>query len=206
MKKMIATLTALMMTCSFALADTFHETKAVTISLEANATTGNAWSGFVIGGDSVLLNAAEGTYVTDEAAEGTVGAGGQTYYTLIPVKAGVSVVTFSYGRGWEDEIVEQRVVLAEVDEELTLHVSDVTETGRIEGTVVSVDAEEHSVTLNTESHGEIIAAFDAEMAMPVEGEQIVIYTSGAMTMSLPAITNVLAWDAVPSDLARVDAE
>lgn len=202
MKKMIAILAALLLTLSFALADTIHETKAVTISLNANATTGFAWSGFVMGGDSVVLSSAEGTYVVDDAPEGLCGVGGQTYFTLIPVKPGASIVVFSYVRGWEPDAVEQRVVLADVDEELNLYVSDVTEGGRIEGTVISVDEEAHSVLLNTESHGEIIATFDADMALPVADEHIVIYTNGTMTMSLPAIMNVIAWNTVAGQEAR----
>ena len=206
MKKIIAILAAMLLTCTYAMADMIHETKAVTISLDANATTGYVWSGFVIGGDSVVLNSAEGTYVVDEAPEGLCGVGGQTYYTLIPVKPGTSIVVFNYARGWEPDAIEQRVVLADVDDDLNLYVSDVTEGGRIEGTVVSVDAENHSVLLNTESHGEIIATFDADMELPVADEQIVIYTNGTMTMSLPAIMNVIAWNSVPSNLARMDVE
>ena len=202
MKKMIAILAALLLTCTVALADTVHETKAVTVSLDANATTGYMWTGYVLGGDSVVLSAAEGTYVVDEAPEGMVGVGGQTYFTLIPVKPGVSIVTFTYARSWENDAIEQRVVLADVDDDLNLYVTDVTEGGRIEGTVVSVDAENHSVLLNTETHGEIIANFDAEMELPVADEQIVIYTNGIMTMSLPAIMNAIAWQTVPGEKAR----
>ena len=206
MKKTIAILAALLLTFTFAMADTVHETKAVTVSLDANATAGYAWTGFVIGGDSVVLNSAEGTYVADEAPEGMGGAGGRTYYTLIPVKPGSSIVIFNYARGWEPDAVEQRVVLADVDDELNLYVSDVTDGGRVEGNVVSVDAEKHSVLMNTEAHGEIIAVFDADTELPVADEQIVIYTNGTMTMSLPAIMNVIAWGSVPSDSARTEAE
>lgn len=202
MKKMIAILAALLLTLSFARADSIHETKAVTISLNANATTGYVWSGFVLGGDSVVLNSAEGTYVVDEAPDGLCGVGGQTYFTLIPVKPGTSIVIFNYARGWEPDAIDQRVVLADVDEDLNLYVSDVTDGGRIEGTVVSVDADNHSVLLNTESHGEIIANFDADVELPVTDEQIVIYTNGTMTMSLPAIMNVIVWNTVPGLEAR----
>lgn len=82
MKRFIAALAAVLLIFSFAMADTIHETKAVTISLDANATTGYVWSGFVLGGDSVVLSSAEGTYVVDDAPDGMCGVGGQTYYTL----------------------------------------------------------------------------------------------------------------------------
>ncbi len=206
MKKMIAILAALLLTFTYAMADTIHETKAVTISLDANPTTGYVWSGFVIGGNSVVLNSAEGTYVVDDAPEGLCGVGGQTYYTLIPMKPGTSIVIFNYARVWEPDFMEQRVVLADVDADLNLYVADVTEHGVIEGTVVSVDADDYSALLMTETHGEIIACFDADMELPVADEQIMIYTNGTMTKSLPAIMNVIAWNSVPSDLARIDAE
>ena len=59
----------------------------------------------------------------------------------------------------------------------------------------------------TQDHpGLIIAVFDAGMELPVADEQIVIYTNGTMTMSLPAIMNVIAWGSVPSESARADEE
>ena len=206
MKKMITILVVLMFTFSLATADGIHETKALTISLDANATTGYSWNAFILSGDSVIFTVPEGTYVADQAPEGMVGVGGQTYYTLIPVKPGVSLITFTYGQAWNPETAEQLILLADVDEELNLWLQDVTNGGVIEGTVTSVNENDHSVLLSTESHGEILARFGSDMEMPVVDEHIVIYTNGTMTMSLPAIMNVLAWNSVPSDLARTDAE
>ena len=222
MKKLIAVLTMLMLSLSVAAAErtgtvtiggtddtagicaekSLIDTRPVVISLDANATTGFSWNGFIIGGDSVVLSGEEGTYVADDAPEGLCGVGGKTYYTLIPVKPGPSIVTFTYCRPQDQENADQLVVLAVVDEEMNLFVNDVTESGAITGTVISVDADEHSAILNTKTHGEVAASFHADAVLPVVNEQIVIYTDGTMTLSIPSVMNVIAWETIPAEQAR----
>ena len=202
MKKLIYILAALLLTVSIALADGIQETNAVTVSLDGNPTTGYVWTGFVLGGESVLLTDPAGTYVPDDAPEGLSGVGGKTYFTLLPAAPGESIVTFTYARSWEPDFLEQRVLLANVDDDMKLTVSDVTEIGVITGTVISVDTEDCSAMLMTETHGELIVRFAPETQLPAENETITVYTNGVMTMSLPAIVNAIAWSSVPSDMAR----
>lgn len=201
MKQIISLLTALILTLTLALAEPAAG-GTETLSFAANPSTGYSWAGFVLGGESVTLDSAEGTYIPDEHAEDVVGAGGQTQYVLTAVKPGLSIVTFDYRRPWEGESIEQKVILASVDEQLNLSVSDVTDIGRLEGVVLSVDEAEHAVMLDNENVGEVLARFGADLSLPVEGERIVIYTDGTMTLSLPAIMNVLAWSTVPAPEAR----
>ncbi len=202
MKQLISLLAALILTLPYAFAEPASG-GVETLSFASNPTTGYSWVGFVLGGDSVELDSAEGTYTPDEQSD-AVGTGGQTQYLLKAVKPGNSIITFDYRRPWENESLEQKVILASVDEALNLTIMDVTETGVIEGIVRSVSEEEHSVLLDNEHVGEVIARFDEAMSLPAVGEQILIYTDGTMTLSLPAIMNVLAWCTVPSADARVD--
>lgn len=202
MKKIIAVLLVFMFVLPCALGEAFYETNAVTIAFDANSTTGFAWSGYVFAGDSAILDSEEGTYIVDSAPEGMTGVGGTTYYTLIPTQPGQSIVVFYYGRSWENDIATQYVLLADVDEDLNLSISDVTETGVFTGTVVSVDADDHSVMMQNEELGEVKVYIMEDMEMPVVDETIVIYTNGVMTCSLPASMGAIAWASVPSDTAR----
>lgn len=202
MKKWTIILMIFALLLNVAAADEAMISKAQTISLRANETTGYQWNGFVLGGDSVTLNDSAGIYVMDSNPEMLDGVGGQTYFTLTPVKPGCSIVIFSYARGWEPEPIDQRVLLADVDEMLNLFLTDVTESGVYDGEVISVDEEEHTVLLKTEQLGEVIARFDEAETLPVQNERIIIYTNGTMTMSLPAIVNVIAWQTAPDERGR----
>ena len=76
---------------------------------------------------------------------------------------------------------------------------------QIEGVVTEIDADNHSATLNTADRGDVIVRFGENDGLPTQDEHIRAYTDGVMTMSLPPIVNAIAWEHVPSDLAR-DAE
>lgn len=178
------------------------EDKSVTLSLDANATTGYIWTGFVIGGSSVELKDERGCYEEDENPEMLDGVGGTTYFQLNPVEPGLSIVRFDYARGWEEGYIDRTVFLADVDEELNLTLTDVTLTSMALGTVTNVDEETHTVTYLAESGEEVIAVFDEELALPVVDEEICVYTTGVMTMSLPPMVNVLAWETIPDEYAR----
>ncbi|MGN0794561.1 MAG: protease inhibitor I42 family protein [Aristaeellaceae bacterium] len=197
MKKWIALLSAFLLTLSCAMAESSDAGHTAMLSLDANPSTGYSWVGFVLGGDSVQLDSAEGTYIPDEQTDLLTGAGGQTQYVITAVKPGNSIITLDYRRSWEDETLEQRVYLAVVDQELNLSMEDVTETGVLQGTVLSIDEAEHTAWMKHDTLGEILARFSPEMDLPALDEQIVIYTDGTMTLSLPATTNVLAWSPIP---------
>ena len=205
MKALIAALTALMMFGSLAAAAPTGEAQTGTISLAANATTGYAWTGFVIGGDAVEIDSNEGTYVPDDNPDGLTGVGGTTTYVVTAVQPGRSIIRFDYLRPGDRASEDQRIYLAIVDEEMNLSLSDVTEHSPIEGVVTEIDADNRSATLNTEDRGEVIVRFGENDSLPTQDEHIRAYTDGVMTMSLPPIVNAIAWEHVPSDLAR-DAE
>ena len=205
MKKWIVLLSAFLLTLSCAMAESPDAGQPAMLSLDANPSTGYSWAGFVLGGDAVRLDSAEGTYIPDEQTDTMTGAGGKTQYVVTAVKPGSSIITFDYRRSWEDTALEQRVYLAVVDQELNLSLTDVTETGVFQGTVLSLDEENHTALIEHETLGEILARFSPEMDLPALDEQILICTDGTMTLSLPATMNVLAWCRIPPVDARSDA-
>ncbi|MDO4493855.1 MAG: protease inhibitor I42 family protein [Clostridia bacterium] len=210
MKQFIAMLAALVLGANLSLAAVQTGEKTVAtentataeIVLDANPTTGYSWTAFVIAGDSVVLENDEGVYAADATEAPVSGAGGKTTFTLKAVMPGESLVQFTYLRPWEGEAAETKIVLATVGEDLSVHTMDVTEGGVYEATVTGTADIENALLLNTETHGDIIAVFPAEMALPNEGSKVIIYTNGVMTMSLPGIVNVLAWEFAPNPLAR----
>ena len=206
MKTWIALLSALLLTLSCAMAESPEAGHTAVLSLIANPSTGYSWAGAVLGGDTVRLDSAEGTYIPDAQTAAMTGAGGQTQFVLTAVKPGSSVITFDYRRSWEDTALEQRVYLAVVDQELKLTMTDMTETGVFQGTVLSLDEANHTALLEQDTLGEILAQFSPEMSLPALDEQIAIYTDGTMTLSLPARMNVLAWRSIPSADAAEEAD
>lgn len=206
MKKWIALLSALLLTLSCALAESSDTAHTEILSFDANPTTGYSWVGFVLGGEAVQLDSAEGTYIPEDQTGMLCGAGGQTQYVVTAVKPGRSIITFDYRRSWENTPLTQKVYLAVVDQELNLSLMDVTETGVLQGTVLSIDEAEHTALIAHDTIGEILARFSPEMSLPTVDEQIVIYTDGTMTLSLPAMMNVLAWCCIPPADARNETE
>lgn len=173
-----------------------------TLVFDANMTTGYSWSGFVLGGTSVELDSMEGSYIEDPNPQQLDGVGGETHFLLTAVDPGESILSFIYARPWEEAYETPTVILASVDEDLNITTMDVTESGVLSGTVTDVNEEEFSVILDTEQAGEVIARFPENDSLPVKDEQINIFTNGTMTMSIPAIVNVIAWNTIPSELAR----
>ena len=205
MKTWIALLSALLLTLSCAMAESPEAGHTAVLSLIANPSTGYSWAGAVLGGDTVRLDSAEGTYIPDAQTAAMTGAGGQTQFVLTAVKPGSSVITFDYRRSWEDTALEQRVYLAVVDQALNLTLTDVTETGVLQGAVLSLDVENHTALIEHDMLGEILARFSPEMPLPALDEQIVICTDGTMTLSLPAMVNVRAWCRISPADASDDA-
>ena len=137
------------------------------LSFDDNPTTGYSWVGFVLGGEAVQLDGAEGTYIPDDQTGMLCGAGGQTQYVVTAVKPGRSIITFDYRRSWENTSLTQKVYLAVVDQELNLSLMDVTETGVLQGTVLSIDEAEHTALIAHDTIGEILARFSPEMSLPI---------------------------------------
>ena len=136
MKKRIALLSAVLLTLSCAMAESSDTVHTEILSFDANPTTGYSWVGFVLGGEAVQLDSAEGTYIPDDQTGMLCGAGGQTQYVVTAVKPGRSIITFDYRRSWENTSLEQNVYLAVVDQELNLSLMDVTDTGVLQGKVL----------------------------------------------------------------------
>lgn len=227
MKKLISILCAVLMLFTCAIAEETNDTVTgeaeqmmnaflneipepsvgtVTVTLDANITTGYEWTAFVIGGDSVVIDDENSCYVPDSNPDLLDGVGGAHIFILNAVQPGESIVRFTYARGWDASSAEYVYLLFSVDEDLCIYTLDVTETGVYDGIVTAVDEQEHAVVLLTERMGEVIARFDENEMLPVEGEHIQVYTNGVATMSLPAIVNVIAWSTVPGEQARTEAE
>ena len=175
---------------------------SITLPFEANITTGYGWTAFVIGGDSVEIDAENSGYVSDPNPDFRDGVGGTHSFKLNALKPGESMIRFIYSRGLDD-VADESYMLVVVEDDLLICAMDVTEAGVYDGTVIEVNAEDHSAMLNTDRMGEVIAHFDENEALPVQGEHIMVYTNGTETMSLPAIINVIAWNAVPGEETRL---
>jgi len=200
---MMKKLLAILMTLTLMLTVAVAEEPATEMLVFGANPTGYSWTAIVMGGDSVTIDNTEGEYLAFSDEAELDGEGGMLLFTLTAVKPGETIIVFSYARDWEpDSEIERVVVCAVVDEEMALSIETVTDSGMLSGTVTSVDAENHAVLMNNDRHGEIEAVFAEDMALPVEGENIVIYTNGVMTMSLPGIVNVIAWETVPGADAR----
>ena len=87
-----------------------------TVSLDANATTGYAWS-CAVDGDAVKLT--EDRYVT-APAKGMVGVGGTQIYVFEAVKPGLVTITFTYGRAWEKGPIRTETLVLQVADDLTV--------------------------------------------------------------------------------------
>ena len=182
-------------------ADTAAPKGQMTYSLPSNPTTGYDWTAFVLGGSSVKIDDSEGEYVQAPNTDDMVGVGGTQHFTLDAVEAGDSIVRFVYSRGFEATIEQEIILLVSVDDDLTIHAQELTDGGSYDGVVTSVDAAEHSVTLSTESMGEVVACFNEDTELPAADEHIMVYTNGTVTMSLPPIVNVIAWESIPPENA-----
>ena len=174
---------------------------SITLPFKANITTGYQWTAFVIGGDSFEIDEENSGYVSDPNPDFRDGVGGTHYFKLNALKTGESMIRFTYSRGLDD-VAEEIYMLIVVEDDLLMYAIDVTEAGVYDGIVTDVNADDHSVLLNTDRMGEVIARFDENEALPAQGEHIMVYTNGTATMSLPAIINVIAWNTVPGEEAR----
>ena len=74
--------------------------KTAVIQLVGNASTGFTWSYAIA--DESIVKCTDSTSVY-QGKEGIVGAPSDYYYSFEGLKAGTTVVTFTYLRNWEDE-------------------------------------------------------------------------------------------------------
>jgi inhibitor of cysteine peptidase len=113
MKKLILALAAVLILTACG-----RETPApqtVSLSLEANPTTGYSWQV----SQSEELFKVESSYAQRQQSAGLVGAGGTETFTLTPLKAGTTELTLTYARPWENgEKADQLVYSFEIDPNL----------------------------------------------------------------------------------------
>jgi len=164
-----------------------------------NPSTGFSWTAFpLVDG---IVDVSMGEYTAYES-EDAVGQGGIYTFKVTAVEAGETIVLFHYTRPWETDEMTTKAYLINVLEDGTMDVRDLEGFAPLMGTVVSVDEESASVLLNTETHGEVIARFPADMQLPTVDEHVKIWFNGVMTMSLPGQINVIGWETVAPPMAR----
>ena len=217
MKKILAILAALTLMIPFALAEDIEITEVETpevftvyppvaaraqFALPANPTTGYQWTAFLLTEGVVELVNPDGDYVADESEEGMVGVGGTHYFEISAVAPGETILLLNYFRSFDPTDMMTTAYLISVDEDGMLYVRDLEGAAPIIGQVTNIDEENHAVTLNTETHGEVIAFFPEEMPLPTMEENVKIWFNGAMTMSIPAQIGVIAWETIAPPQAR----
>jgi len=83
------------------------------IALGSNPTTGYDWE---VSLDETMLELVEKTYkLPEEAEHEVVGAGGVDYFRFKALKAGETEITLVYKRTWEEEWVEQKIFIVNID-------------------------------------------------------------------------------------------
>ena len=209
MKKMIALLFAVFMLCTAAMAEEaapftiYPPQKAhASFTLEGNPTTGYSWTAFLIKDGVVALSDPEGTYTADPAQEHMVGVGGSYTFEITAEAAGETILLFHYSRGWEADVLETKAYLIQVNEAGEMFIRDLEGAAPLTGQILSVDAEERTALIETESHGQVLARFPEDMALPAVDEDVKIWFNGIMTMSLPGQINVMGWETIPPEKAR----
>jgi len=83
------------------------------IALGSNPTTGYDWE---VNLDETMLELVEKIYkLPEEAEHEVVGAGGVDYFRFKALKAGETEITLVYKRTWEEEWVEQKIFIVNID-------------------------------------------------------------------------------------------
>lgn len=77
------------------------------ITLPANPTTGYSWGLRTLPSQLMLLDA---DYKQSEDCNGKIGCGGDTTYTFKTMSKGAGKLEFQYGRQWEDDSADTRII------------------------------------------------------------------------------------------------
>lgn len=87
--------------------------KAMSVSLEENATTGYVW-GYEVKNPDVLLLTDDDTFIGD-SDEDVAGAGGMRVFSFEGTSAGTTEILFVHGQGWDDgETIDEDTFTLEV--------------------------------------------------------------------------------------------
>lgn len=207
MKNLMAMLAALMMMITGGgaapapaqpLYELIREGDKTYIELIGNPSTGYVWTvfpiveGVVTAKDPVAL----------ETESDVVGAPVKYRMEVEAAAAGETILVLRYLRPWEEAIQTEIPLLVTVDEEgemFFMHLEGMP----LEVTVAQVMEEEHKALVENENLGQVICTFPEEMALPMAGEHIKIWTNGVMALSLPGQMNVLGWETIAPPQARM---
>lgn len=82
---------------------TLRPGQPLSIALPSNGSTGYSWSVGTF--DEAVLSRSEpfGEQRTDPHPAGMVGVGGQTHWRFVAAAPGETILTFAYGRPWEED-------------------------------------------------------------------------------------------------------
>ena len=100
----------------------------ITLSFDANITTGYEWTAEILSGDAVEIDEAGSGYVSDPNPDMLDGVGGTHYFKLNALKSGVSQIRFVWARGGV-EVAEEVLLQIIVTDDLTIYAVDTTEKG-----------------------------------------------------------------------------
>lgn len=213
MKNLMMMLMALMMMFTGSLAEdemmaqpfTLVENEDGTfIELAGNPSTGYIWTVFPIVGDIVEVTDPEALPSQEE--EPLDGAPVTYRIQVTALKEGETILVLRYMRPWEMDIQQELPLLVTVDAEGKMFFM-LLEGMPMEMTAVEIMEEDHTVLMESETLGQVIATFPQEMPLPGEGEQVKIWSNGVMALSFPGRINVLGWETVAPPQARMmDAE
>lgn len=109
---------ALLVMSMFVIGCNYNKGKNFTIELESNPTTGYEWE-YSLDKEGIV-EVEKDTYVPDENSNELVGAGGIQTYEIKGLKEGSVTLTLVYKRSWEDDTIETKKYVLEVDSNLNI--------------------------------------------------------------------------------------
>lgn len=181
----------------------------VTFTLPTNPSTGYLWDvrlygdaviespGLMTLNDAIPVGEGSGEISTD-----LVGAPTVSQFLFTADHEGDAIVVFTCARPWEEsaDAAQTLVYLISVNEDGEIAVQDVGDVNPMAAQVLSVDAEERTALVYTETHGEVLVRFPESLALPTAGDRVNIWYNGVMALSLPGQINALGWDLVMTSL------
>ena len=101
---------------------------SITLSFDANITTGYEWTAEILNGDAVEIDEAGSGYVSDPNPDMLAGVGGTHYFKLNALKSGMSLIRFVWTRGG-DEVADEVLLQIVVTDDMMIYAIDATEKG-----------------------------------------------------------------------------
>ena len=170
------------------------------IEVTGNPSTGYIWTVFTIVGDIVEVTDPEALPADTE--EGLAGAPVTYRLQVTALQEGETILVLRYMRPWEMDIQKELPILVNVDAEGQMFFM-LLEGMPMEMTAVEIMEADHAALMESETLGQVIATFPADMPLPGVGEQVKIWSNGVMALSFPGRINVLGWETVAPPQARL---